>query len=293
MCDVFLSYCSDDRVQAKRVAKALEEAGLSVWWDRHLLAGSRLESEIEEKLQASRTVVVLWSQRALDRAWVQAEAAEAAATGKLIPCRLDRCTPPLLSRSLKTLDLDPLRRSTSEALVRSVRERLDAPPPPRLRHHAKQTFLAIGVLALSVATVGIWGLRASPPAADAFVSDPITPVQGALPGHCDTPLLPRKTKCENLPFSACHPGESLDHFVVDLDLDGFDDVIASDGEAGRGPTGDTWFVMLGSGSGWAEEPWREESQSVDLDRVRISSLPLEGWRVVCREKETWFHLAKR
>lgn len=48
MTDIFISYASEDRPQAKRLAQALEQQGWSVWWDRRI--GSSFHKAIEEAL---------------------------------------------------------------------------------------------------------------------------------------------------------------------------------------------------------------------------------------------------
>ena len=50
MPDVFLSYVTEDRDIADRISRGLEDAGLSVWWDRHLEGGAEFGPEIERQL---------------------------------------------------------------------------------------------------------------------------------------------------------------------------------------------------------------------------------------------------
>ena len=40
MADIFISYSSEDREQAHRIADALESEGWQVWWDRTMLPGT-------------------------------------------------------------------------------------------------------------------------------------------------------------------------------------------------------------------------------------------------------------
>lgn len=51
MADVFISYAREDRARAKRLAGALEARGLSVWWDREILAGQAFDEVIEAELR--------------------------------------------------------------------------------------------------------------------------------------------------------------------------------------------------------------------------------------------------
>jgi adenylate cyclase len=105
MGQVFLSYAREDLDRAKRVASALEKAGFSVWWDRHLSGGSEYSREIEQALKAAAAVVVLWSRVSVDSAWVRDEAAKGRDSGRLIPATLDGTEPPLGFGQLHTIDL--------------------------------------------------------------------------------------------------------------------------------------------------------------------------------------------
>ncbi len=61
MSDIFISYASQDRSRVEPLAKALEEQGWSVWWDRTIPPGKTFDEVIEEAIKAARCVVVLWS----------------------------------------------------------------------------------------------------------------------------------------------------------------------------------------------------------------------------------------
>lgn len=127
MTDVFLSYARDDLGRAKTVAAALEKAGVSVWWDRHLGGGAEYSREIERALKSAAAVVVLWSRSSVDSAWVRDEAAKGRDTGRLIPATIDGTEPPLGFGQLHTIDLQrlPRRRSQGlEQLVSAVREKV-------------------------------------------------------------------------------------------------------------------------------------------------------------------------
>jgi TolB-like protein/Flp pilus assembly protein TadD len=95
-----------DRPIASELARALEDAGLSVWWDRHIQAGADFSAEIEREIEAARVVVVLWSEASRDSQWVRDEAAYARDRRKLIPVQLDASEPPLGFRQVQSLRLD-------------------------------------------------------------------------------------------------------------------------------------------------------------------------------------------
>lgn len=105
MAKVFLSYVRDDATRARTIALALEKAGHEVWWDRHIKGGAQYSKEIEAALQAAEVVVVLWSQRSVDSAWVRDEAAAGRDSGRLVPAMIDGTEPPLGFRQFQAIDL--------------------------------------------------------------------------------------------------------------------------------------------------------------------------------------------
>ena len=104
MADVFLSYVRADRNVASEIAQGLDDAGLSVWWDRYIQAGVDFSEEIERELAAARAVVVLWSGASVQSKWVRDEAAYARDRNRLVPIRLDAVEPPLGFRQVQSLD---------------------------------------------------------------------------------------------------------------------------------------------------------------------------------------------
>ena len=105
MANIFLSYDRDDEARARPIAKQLELAGHSVWWDRQIKGGGEFSAEIEAALGQADKVVVLWSERAVRSAWVRDEAAVGRDTGRLVPATLDGTPAPLGFRQFQTIDL--------------------------------------------------------------------------------------------------------------------------------------------------------------------------------------------
>lgn len=105
LASVFLSYVHEDLPRARTLALALEQAGHSVWWDRHIRGGAQFSKEIEEALKSAEVVVVLWSERSIDSAWVRDEAAAGRDNGRLVPIKLDATDPPLGFRQYQAIDL--------------------------------------------------------------------------------------------------------------------------------------------------------------------------------------------
>lgn len=110
MAHVFLSYDREDAARARLIALALEKAGHSVWWDRHIKGGAQYSKEIERELSQADAVVVLWSARSVESAWVRDEAAAGRDSGRLVPVALDSTDPPLGFRQYQTIDLSARKR---------------------------------------------------------------------------------------------------------------------------------------------------------------------------------------
>ena len=105
MADIFLSYASDDRARIVPLVAALEDAGLSVWWDKLLVTGPEFTEAIEKELTGARCVVVVWSKKSIESGWVRDEAQEGLDRNCLVPCCIDDVRPPLGFRSLQTSQL--------------------------------------------------------------------------------------------------------------------------------------------------------------------------------------------
>jgi hypothetical protein len=105
MCDIFISYSSEDRGKAKDIAEALKQQGLSVWWDRSILPGETFDTVIEEALDTANCVIVLWSKTSVSSTWVKTEASEGDRRGILIPVLIDDVKIPLAFRRIQAADL--------------------------------------------------------------------------------------------------------------------------------------------------------------------------------------------
>lgn len=105
MTDIFISYASEDRAVAARLAGQLQSHGWRVWWDRELRSGVDFTREIAARLESARCVLVLWSAASVDSHWVRDEANEGLRRQLLVPVRIDDVSPPYGFRSLQTLSL--------------------------------------------------------------------------------------------------------------------------------------------------------------------------------------------
>jgi hypothetical protein len=136
MADVFISYASEDRERAGKIAAALSAHGWSVWWDRKIIAGQVFDNAIERELESAKSVVVLWSRHSIQSEWVKNEASFAAERGVLVPALIDEVKLPLEFRRKQTADLTGWRDDPLHGGLRSLCEGIaalvggEAPHPP-------------------------------------------------------------------------------------------------------------------------------------------------------------------
>jgi len=103
--DIFISYASEDRERAAVVAKALQDLGWSVWWDRSIPTGKTFVEVIKAELESAKCAVVLWSQHSASSQWVQREARLAADQRKLFPVLIEDMAPPWEFSELQACNL--------------------------------------------------------------------------------------------------------------------------------------------------------------------------------------------
>ncbi len=133
MSDIFLSYKSEDRVKAQKIAKAIEKKGYTVWWDQIIPPGRNFDEVIEEKLDEAKCVVVLWSGKSVKSKWVKTEASEGDRRGILVPVLIEDVTPPFMFRMIeaaKLMDWDGTSLHPEfDLLIQSVGRILGRPAP--------------------------------------------------------------------------------------------------------------------------------------------------------------------
>lgn len=144
MAKVFLSYAREDSARVKPLAQALEAAGHSVWWDRHIAGGDQFANAIEQALDSADAVVVVWTEASCRSSWVRDEAAAGRDSNRLVPVCLDGCVPPLGFRQYQAIDLSGwngrARARALEPLKQSIAAKADNPPADS----AKATPKAVG-----------------------------------------------------------------------------------------------------------------------------------------------------
>ena len=126
MADIFISYSTDDRAEAAKLAALLEDKGYSVWWDRELAAGDQFHDVIRRVLQDCRLAIVIWTSSSINSRWVLGEADIAAAANKLIPVRVDRLAQDQIPIGFRVLHTIPT--SNYESLFEAVRSKLKTTP---------------------------------------------------------------------------------------------------------------------------------------------------------------------
>jgi hypothetical protein len=96
MADVFISYKSRMRPRVREIASALEELGLTVWFDAELEAGHSFTAVINAELAKASCVIVCWTPDAFapedgsEVSWVEAEASIARDRKVIVPIMLER-----------------------------------------------------------------------------------------------------------------------------------------------------------------------------------------------------------
>jgi TIR domain/WD domain, G-beta repeat len=112
--DVFISYSREDRPKVEKIAHALSQRGLRVWWDPEIKTGAGFRQEIGEALNNTRSVIVMWSRYSVASRFVADEADEGAAREILFPALIDNVDIPLGFRQIQTADLTHWRGNLND-----------------------------------------------------------------------------------------------------------------------------------------------------------------------------------
>jgi adenylate cyclase len=106
LSEIFLSYARSTEVQAHAIAEGLRALGYEVWRDDALPAHRPYAEVIEERLEAARAVVVVWSAEAARSEWVQSEADRARSLRKLVQLSIDGTPLPMPFDRIQCADLN-------------------------------------------------------------------------------------------------------------------------------------------------------------------------------------------
>jgi hypothetical protein len=134
---VFISYKREDELRVGRIARALEAAGIEVWWDRGLPGGESWHTNIESRLAQAGCVIVIWSTNSAgpDGGYVREEARRGLNRNILVPVLIDAVgNLPLGFGEIQALDLTGwhgnIRDPFFQDLVFTVRAKLGGSPLP-------------------------------------------------------------------------------------------------------------------------------------------------------------------
>ena len=101
MNDIFISYVSEDRPRAERLAEAFQARGWSVWWD----PAGQMPSEIRQAKEDAKCEVLLFSELSIEE-WALNDARYARKHGVVFfLALLDEVEVPLTFRALRTVSL--------------------------------------------------------------------------------------------------------------------------------------------------------------------------------------------
>lgn len=117
--DVFISYAREDRPKVEKIAHALTQAGLHVWWDPEIKTGAGFRQEIADALTNTRSVLVIWSRNSVGSRFVCDEADEGAARDILFPALIDNVDIPLGFRQIQTADLTHWRGNQNDPALKA------------------------------------------------------------------------------------------------------------------------------------------------------------------------------
>jgi TIR domain len=84
MSDIFISYRRSDANIVSELTSKLSSVGASVWYDSALGAGRKYRNQIQDELDQSSVVVVLWTPQSVRSPWVKAEALRGLERGRLV-----------------------------------------------------------------------------------------------------------------------------------------------------------------------------------------------------------------
>lgn len=173
MSDIFISYSRHDQEWVGKFAKALEDAGYSIWWDTRLLAGDEFHDVIPAALEQASCVIVVWSKVSVTRKWVRAEASRAHDKEVLIPIQIESVPIPMPFNLLQAENMQQWNgkrnhpafqrlvtsinrycRATPAEQSPSTAESVIRPPRPKIRPRSWLIGLG-GLLAIGLSVVSV------------------------------------------------------------------------------------------------------------------------------------------
>lgn len=114
MADIFMCYAKEDRSKVERLAKTLEDAGWSVWWDRDISVAKSWFLVIEEAIESAKCVLVVWSDASVNSDWFLVEAEEGFKRSELVQVMFGKVEMPSPFSSLEVVNLGLWNGNTSD-----------------------------------------------------------------------------------------------------------------------------------------------------------------------------------
>ncbi len=94
MADIFISYSKKHEGLTKELARDLEAAGYTTWWDTNLLPDDAFFPEkIRAEIESAKAVIVIWAEHSVTSRWVYSEANEGHEHSKLLQVRDEALDP--------------------------------------------------------------------------------------------------------------------------------------------------------------------------------------------------------
>jgi hypothetical protein len=126
---IFVSYARDDIDRVSKFVDALDDEGLSAFWDENVGGGQRWRDVIPDALDKAAAVVVVWTQTSVTREFVREEAQRAKDLKILIPVLFEgNVTIPFGFREIQCVDLCGWageRNANFNSLVEMLRKMVD------------------------------------------------------------------------------------------------------------------------------------------------------------------------
>jgi hypothetical protein len=144
MPDVFISYSTDSKKWAEKLAHSLREEGLETWTDfENLNPGERWFDQVQEALDLANSYVIVVGPRAVLADWQDRECQGAlertwSDPGKrIIPVLIGDTTPPAFLMTWGAIKLEP-GRGESLAIKKAARTIKDTAAPEALERRQKK-----------------------------------------------------------------------------------------------------------------------------------------------------------
>jgi formylglycine-generating enzyme required for sulfatase activity len=231
MHDIFLSYSTKDRERLKPLFQALERQGWSVFWDHQSIhTGDNWHLKIDEAINNSRCVLVVWSKDSVQSEWVLEEAHKGKRRGVLLPIRIDAIEPPFGFAMRQAGDFTHWNGKPDHAVFIELAARIynllgNPPERPSLPLPAKSGFglVLAGITAAAVAGGGaVWyaqshGAMPSMPKTEETRTIPPITVEPAAKPPLVSPPVAEKPKRYQLTVNT-----TPDNATITVDGDAYD-----------------------------------------------------------------------